>query len=77
MQRRVHEPVDLDLDKVTECVVCMDAAAQITLFPCGHQITCSGCTRALLLLKKPCPFCASDIASTDLDKLPEPWRIVP
>ena len=43
-----------ELEEVAECVVCMDASAQITLQPCGHHITCSGCTRALIMLKKPC-----------------------
>ena len=56
------------LDRSAECVVCMDAPAAITLHPCGHHITCAGCTLALLELKKPCPFCSSDIVSTDLDK---------
>ena len=57
------------------CVVCLDAPAQVTLFPCGHNITCASCTRALLQLKRPCPFCSAPIKNTDLDRLPEAWRM--
>ena len=112
------------LDRSAECVVCMDAPAGITLYPCaphgqawpngahplaqgcpldlrgapspragrgkaavalrclakaadsvpawpsrcGHTITCAGCTHALLELGLPCPFCSSEIASTDLGR---------
>ena len=48
--------------------------AQVTLFPCGHNITCAGCTRALLQLKRPCPFCSTPIDSTDLERLPDAWQ---
>ena len=58
------------------CVVCLDAPVQVTLFPCGHNITCASCTRALLQLKRPCPFCSSPIKTTDLERLPEAWRTV-
>ena len=54
----------------------MDAPAQVTLLPCGHQITCAACTRALLQLKRPCPFCSVPIKTTDLERLPEAWRTV-
>jgi len=66
---------DLLDDTNGECVVCMDATAQITLYPCGHNITCASCTRALILHGKPCPFCAVDIAYTDLGKQPGRWNI--
>jgi hypothetical protein len=56
------------------CVICMDAPAQITLFPCGHNITCAGCTQALLQLRRPCPFCSQPIKGTDLDHMPEAWQ---
>ena len=58
------------------CVVCMDAPAQVTLFPCGHNITCASCTRALMELQRPCPFCSVPIKSTDLERLPDAWRTV-
>ena len=58
------------------CVICMDAPAQATLFPCRHNITCAPCTRALLQLKRPCPFCSVPIKATDLDRLPDAWRTV-
>ena len=54
----------------------MDAPAQVTLLPCGHNITCASCTRALLQLKRPCPFCSAEIKATDLQKLPDAWRTV-
>lgn len=57
-----------------ECVVCMDAVAQVTLSPCGHNITCQACTRALIQLKRPCPFCSAPIKSTDIDRIPDTWR---
>ncbi|EOD29237.1 hypothetical protein EMIHUDRAFT_434619 [Emiliania huxleyi CCMP1516] len=57
-------------ESVSECVVCMDAPIQVTLFPCKHNITCASCTYALLQHNKPCPFCAVEIASTDMNRTP-------
>ena len=54
--------------------MCMDRPAEVTLFPCGHNITCAACTRALLQLQRPCPFCSVPIASTDLDRMPDAWQ---
>ena len=64
-----------DLEDHEMCVVCMDAPAQVTLFPCGHNITCASCTRALISLKRPCPFCSAPIKTTDIERLPEAWRM--
>ncbi|KAL1530041.1 hypothetical protein AB1Y20_000965 [Prymnesium parvum] len=77
LPRRSTLSGEIDLDKIVECVVCMDSPAHVTLFPCAHQITCSGCTHALLELKKPCPFCSSEISGTDLGKGLATWRIPP
>ena len=35
---------------------------------CGHTITCASCTHALLEMGLTCPFCSSEIASTDLGR---------
>jgi hypothetical protein len=45
-------------------------ADSVAIWPsrCGHTITCAGCTHALLELGLPCPFCSSEIASTDLGR---------
>jgi len=69
--------LDLDADDdAPECVVCMDAPVQITLFPCNHNITCASCTYALLQHNKPCPYCAVEIVHTDLNHQPGPWNVV-
>merc|ERR1712070_44008 len=70
-----HASAELD-DLASECVVCMDAPACVMLYPCGHNITCASCTRALLQHNKPCPFCSKDIAYTDLASQPGPWNLV-
>ena len=55
-------------------MICMDAPAQATLFPCGHNITCKPCTRALLQLRRPCPYCSRPITGTDIDRQPNAWK---
>uniref|UniRef100_A0A674PJ95 Leucine rich repeat and sterile alpha motif containing 1 n=1 Tax=Takifugu rubripes TaxID=31033 RepID=A0A674PJ95_TAKRU len=42
---------------ISECVVCMEAAAQIIFLPCGHVCCCQVCSGAL----QGCPLCRSTI----------------
>uniref|UniRef100_H3CP31 Leucine rich repeat and sterile alpha motif containing 1 n=1 Tax=Tetraodon nigroviridis TaxID=99883 RepID=H3CP31_TETNG len=41
----------------SECVVCMEAAAQIIFLPCGHVCCCQVCSDAV----QGCPLCRSNI----------------
>ena len=43
-------------------------------FPCGATLRARAAAR-LLQLKRPCPFCSAPIKNTDLDRLPEAWRM--
>jgi len=43
-----------------DCVVCMDAAADMLLVPCGHVCLCAGCADSMLRLDdagRRCPLC--------------------
>jgi len=62
-------------ESTSECVVCMDAPAHVTFYPCGHCITCGSCTRALQAHGKGCPFCSKEIQFTDLANQPGPWNL--
>lgn len=36
-----------------QCSICLDAPVEIVLLPCGHSMTCMGCTAAI----ETCPIC--------------------
>ena len=47
--------------KRVECVVCLDAKAQVMLLPCKHSILCWGCSQLLEAAGKPCPICCAPV----------------
>lgn len=57
----------------TECNVCMDAVITTQFMPCGHHVTCDGCTPLVLTKENPpiCPYCRTRIAHV------VPWRATP
>ena len=66
-----HGPITLTLGKnpahsvdihlcVRTCIICMDALRTHRL-PCGHCITCEGCTNQLLLNNPICSICRAPI----------------
>ena len=47
--------------KGVECVVCLDAKAEVMLLPCKHIILCWGCSQLLEAAGKPCPICCAPV----------------
>ena len=47
--------------KRVECVVCLDARAEVMLLPCKHMILCWGCSQLVQAAGKPCPICCSPV----------------
>ena len=47
--------------KRVECVVCLDAKAEVMLLPCKHVILCWGCSQLLQAASKPCPICCTPV----------------
>ena len=47
--------------KKVECVVCLDAWAQVMLLPCKHTILCQVCSSLLEAAGKPCPICCANV----------------
>eukprot|EP01132_Coremiostelium_polycephalum_P011286 gene11286-13821_t len=47
--------VNKSINNRNSCIVCMDKIRQITFAPCGHYVTCSGCSAALTI----CPMLKS------------------
>jgi hypothetical protein len=49
----------------TMCVVCMDAAKDHIIVPCGHQCVCARCAEQLTKTRSPmCPVCREPIIQT-------------
>lgn len=55
--RAIEAAVESALDK--ECIICMDAAADVSLKPCGHSNLCASCAEELQ--PKTCPTCRANI----------------
>ena len=48
--------------KRVECVVCMDARAEVMLLPCKHTILCQACAELVRTAGKPlCPMCRTAV----------------
>ena len=47
--------------KRVECVVCMDARAELMLLPCKHTILCQACADLVRAGGKPCPMCRTEV----------------
>jgi hypothetical protein len=45
------------------CCICLDAAADTVILPCGHLSTCYGCAPQLWKEKRQCPMCQGRIVS--------------
>ena len=43
------------------CSICMDKTIDSAFIPCGHQTSCTDCSR-ILLARGPCPICRVPIA---------------
>eukprot|EP00474_Spongospora_subterranea_P008683 CRZ09141.1 hypothetical protein [Spongospora subterranea] len=56
-----------------ECVVCMSAPRNTTLFPCKHCIVCSSCAEILRLQTAKCPICRSAVFKL-LKIIPDPEK---
>jgi len=44
-------------EKVSQCVVCLDAPASHALLPCGHRCVCAGCAETM----STCPICRGGV----------------
>ncbi|GMH62179.1 hypothetical protein TrLO_g1492 [Triparma laevis f. longispina] len=56
-----------DEEEVTCCVYMVnELSAKIR--PCGHTVTCGGCTKELVGRGDPCPFCRKEIEGFELGK---------
>jgi hypothetical protein len=44
-----------------QCVVCLDAPAQVTMLPCNHRCACPGCASRA---SDKCPMCRTKVRST-------------
>ena len=44
-------------EKVSQCVVCLDAPASHALLPCGHRRVCAGCAETM----STCPICRGGV----------------
>ena len=51
------------------CVVCYSNLPDITFYPCGHDNCCSVCYERL---NGKCPYCRSEIISTDRENPKDP-----
>ena len=47
--------------KRVECVVCLDARAEVMLLPCKHTILCQACAELVRAGGKPCPMCRTEV----------------
>ena len=47
--------------KRAECVVCLDAPAEVLLLPCKHVILCVDCSQLVQAAGKPCPICCTPV----------------
>ena len=47
--------------KRVECVVCLDARAEVMLLPCKHTILCQACAGLVREGGKPCPMCRAEV----------------
>ncbi|GMH48595.1 hypothetical protein TL16_g00327 [Triparma laevis f. inornata] len=54
-------------DEVT-CCVCMMNEPSAKIRPCGHTVTCRGCTEKLMKQGDPCPFCRKVVTGYELGK---------
>jgi len=45
----------------TRCTVCLDAARDVLLQPCGHVATCHSCANRLVSADNSCPICREQI----------------
>lgn len=43
------------------CIVCLDRARGVAVFPCGHTHMCLACTRDVMRARGRCPVCQTDI----------------
>ena len=65
--------IDIDIDKIKiysidECVICMSQVPATIFLPCGHQVCCKDCTKALAQHNNnnnnKCPLCRTNIDNT-------------
>ena len=47
--------------KHMECVVCLDARAEVMLLPCKHTILCQACTGLVRGRGRSCPMCRTEV----------------
>jgi 1-acyl-sn-glycerol-3-phosphate acyltransferase len=55
---------DDDLDDDEACVVCLAAARDTVLVPCGHVVLCSDCCEDVKAGSNECPMCRNSIAES-------------
>lgn len=48
---------------VSECTLCLDAACEAVVVPCGHCSMCMPCAEGVQAAGQPCPMCRGPIAS--------------
>jgi len=52
-----------EVEKVEDCVICLDEKCNTIIMPCGHLTVCKGCAKSLHQKKQPCPICRGAIES--------------
>ena len=59
----IEDEVETRVYRVEDCVVCMDASANVVFRPCGHQCVCDTCCAELSRRKRRvCPLCRQRIS---------------
>lgn len=65
-RKRRQQTKEAENEEEEECVVCMDAAPDVRLVPCGHRVMCDRCADVLVRRRTDaeCPVCRRKVEST-------------